>query len=134
MLWLIAVMFAQAAATPSPVEQPLPFSHRLHAERGLRCAFCHRMSGAGEVAGIPKAADCMSCHAGIGRESVALRALAEYAAAAEPIPWQRVYRLPSFVFFSHRKHADAGARCERCHGAVADRDTLAKEGDISMKA
>ena len=131
-LWLLSLLLRQTAA-PAPVEQPIPFSHKLHADRGLKCAFCHPMKDSGEAAGLPRLSECAGCHESLVKESAALRVLASYA-GAEGVPWQRVYRLPSFVFFSHRRHADAGAGCERCHGAVAQREILAREGDISMKA
>ncbi|MEO6803623.1 MAG: cytochrome c3 family protein, partial [Granulicella sp.] len=44
----------------------------------------------------------------------------------------RVYRVPSFVNFSHKTHTSAGAQCEDCHGPVAQRDAIALEKDISM--
>jgi ssDNA-binding Zn-finger/Zn-ribbon topoisomerase 1 len=43
-----------------------------------------------------------------------------------------VYQIPSFVFFSHKNHLDAGAKCESCHGKVAERERLFRETDISM--
>ena len=130
-LSLLFLLLRQADAA-APVEQPIPFSHKLHAGRGLKCAFCHPMKDPGEAAGLPKAAECLGCHESLASGSAVVGALA--SSRAEGVAWQRIYRLPSFVVFSHRRHADAGAGCERCHGAVAERDSLAREGDISMKA
>ncbi len=37
----------------------------------------------------------------------------------------RVYRLDEFVFFDHRFHLMNEAKCEDCHGAVAEQDVVA---------
>jgi hypothetical protein len=46
----------------------------------------------------------------------------------------RIYQIPSYVAFSHKTHLETGAKCVKCHGDVAQRDVLTKEGDISMGA
>ena len=44
-------------------EQPLPYSHRLHAgELGIDCKFCHSGAEHSRHAGIPSADVCMKCH------------------------------------------------------------------------
>jgi len=48
------------------------------------------------------------------------------------IRWVRVYEVPSYVSFNHRTHLNANLNCSECHGPVATRDVLAKEGNISM--
>jgi hypothetical protein len=136
-LWLLVLLPALTSApavvaqesASAPWLEKVPFSHKLHADRGLKCAFCHPMKGSGEVAGFPKLSECVSCHENVAKESDPLRMLA--ARVSEP-EWQRLYRLPSFVFFGHRRHTSAG--CASCHGAVAKRDVLTREGDISMRA
>ena len=43
----------------------------------------------------------------------------QYAAKGMEIPWQRVYRVPSHVYFSHRRHVTLGGLdCAACHGDV----------------
>ena len=45
-------------------EQPLPFSHRLHAgELQMDCLFCHHGARKGAHAGLPETELCMACHA-----------------------------------------------------------------------
>ena len=34
--------------------------------------------------------------------------------------------------FVHKPHIWAGVACQECHGPVAERDVLAREGDITM--
>ena len=122
------------AADPAPVRQPLPFSHKTHAGVGLKCADCHASPDPGELMTFPATAKCMSCHMLIAKDKPAIVQLAAHARAKSPVPWVRVYQIPSYVFFSHRVHMESGAKCESCHGPVAEREVLAKEKDISMGA
>ena len=44
-------------------EQPVPFSHRLHAgELEVGCSYCHSSADEGRYAGMPSASTCMNCH------------------------------------------------------------------------
>lgn len=109
---------------PVPVEQPLPFSHKQHSKLGLKCQACH--AGTEEHMGYPATSKCMACHTAYLKDSPNIKKLAQYAESKEPVPWRRVYRLPDYVFFSHATHLSANAKCEECHGAVAEQDVLAK--------
>ena len=118
-------------AARSDVVQPIPFSHRVHAGVSkLQCKMCHPNPNPGESMTIAPASTCMQCHSAIKANSPAIQKLAQYAKGNRAIPWVRVYEIPSFVDFSHRKHA--GNACGDCHGAVSEREELAKEGNISM--
>lgn len=75
----------------------------------------------------------MLCHAAIAADRPEIRKLAALPADAQ-IPWRRVYRVPDFVFFNHRSHAEAGTGCAQCHGPVAAREILAQELSIDMIA
>jgi hypothetical protein len=112
----------------APIKQPIAFSHKLHAESGIQCARCHTESK--DQAGIPNAKDCVACHRNFQTESATLQALSVYEKT--PIPWVRVYKLPSFVFFSHKSHLQAQATCATCHGEVQQREVLWQEKEISM--
>jgi hypothetical protein len=132
-LALLLALAAPGQSLPSePPAQPIPFSHRAHAERGLKCAYCHPTAAKSEAAGLPGAALCLDCHRGLTGAAAARALLEKYAASGGTIPWERVYRLPGFVFFSHGRHVRSG--CESCHGAVATRNLLAREREVSMKA
>jgi hypothetical protein len=62
-------------------EQPIPFSHRLHAgELGVDCLFCHYGARTSRHAGIPPTGLCMNCHATV---SSGLDAKLEEMALAE---------------------------------------------------
>lgn len=127
-----ALVFFFLAANPEPVQQPIPYSHKLHLSKGLECKNCHTNADPGESMGIPKVATCMACHRTIKADSPHIQTLAKAAADKTEIKWKRVYQVPSYVFFSHRVHLEAGSTCDNCHGSVRERDVLAKEGNISM--
>jgi len=127
LLWL-----ALQGTAPPPAAQPVEFSHRRHAASGMQCVFCHPTARKAEAAGLPDAALCLGCHRALPARGAAVETLARWDEAREAIPWARVYRLPSFVFFSHERHSTAA--CAVCHGPVERRDVLAREGNISMKA
>lgn len=126
------------AANPAPAElegplQPVPFSHKQHAGTlQLPCEYCHAPSRTGETVKIPQATLCMQCHETMATENPGVQKLASYAKSGATIPWVRVYELPSFVSFSHKRHLKSGATCQECHGPVAERVQLYKESDISM--
>jgi hypothetical protein len=118
---------------PAPV-QPLPFSHKNHVGVGLKCQECHPMPGDGEIATLPATAVCMKCHIAIKKDSPHIAKLAELHKEGKKIAWARVYRVPDYVFFSHKTHvAVAGVNCETCHGPVAQREVLRREKDLSMQ-
>jgi quinoprotein glucose dehydrogenase len=114
--------------------QPVPFSHRVHAVQGIKCADCHTSTATSARAGLPDATQCMKCHRAVKRDSPQIAAVRQFFDERKPVPWVRVYKLPDFVFFSHEKHVKAGASCLQCHGPVETRDVLAKEVSTSMTA
>ena len=74
----------------------------------------------------------MQCHSSVKTDSLHIQKLAGYAESKRPIPWVRVYQIPTFVFFSHRAHLEAGNTCQECHGAVAEREQMAREVNLNM--
>lgn len=122
-----------AADAPPPPEQPIPFSHKLHAGTlKVQCKTCHTNPDPGEEMTLPVAATCMQCHSAIKTDSPAIQKLAALAKSDRGIKWARVYVIPDYVNFSHRTHLTTGATCDNCHGKVAEREQLYREGDISM--
>ncbi len=118
---------------PVPVEQPLPYSHKLHVAMGMQCRDCHSIPEPGFLAGYPAEATCMACHTSVKADSVHIRKLAQFSSEGRPVPWNRVYRVPDFVWFSHASHVvDAAVSCEVCHGPVAERDALFQERPTTM--
>jgi hypothetical protein len=135
LLPVTAAQVQNPAPAPADVgpEQPIPFSHQIHAGTvKLACDTCHGLSKSGDSFAIPQATFCMQCHQTIAADKPAIQKLAGYAKSGQAIPWVRVYEVPSFVTFSHKTHLDHGNTCQECHGPVAERTQLSKETDISM--
>ncbi len=134
---MVALLLAGAASVvvaqrPAPA-QPIAFSHKQHAGTlKLKCSMCHPNRDPGETMGIAAASVCMQCHSTIRADSPQIQKLAEFAKSSRPIRWARVYEIPTYVNFSHRTHLQAGNTCQECHGPVAERDVLAREGDVTM--
>ncbi len=133
---MVAIIFItrsvalHAAETP---KQPVPFSHKQHAgDLKLACKMCHPNPEPGERMTIVGTAACMQCHSAIKTESPAIQKLAALDRNKRPMPWVPVYAVPSFVDFSHKVHTSKGAICQDCHGAVAEKNELARESDLSM--
>lgn len=137
-LFVAVVALAQQAAPPklekppAPPAQPIPYSHKQHLAMGLKCSECHTMEFPGEMMGLPATSKCMTCHQAVKKDSPAIQQLASYAAQKQPVPWVRVYQIPSFVEFSHKLHLGAGSTCETCHGDVPQKERMFRETDISM--
>jgi hypothetical protein len=137
-LLLIAAAVAQQEPRPplgAKPAQPLPFSHRAHSGVGLKCAECHPAAATAKAAGMPSVDFCMRCHIAVKKESPSIAALARRQKDRQPVDWIRVYRLPDYVYFSHRRHhAQARIACDACHGEVAAQDVLSKAKSIGMPA
>lgn len=118
-LCALFLLIALSAALPAQ-DAASRFSHKTHAPLRLPCQQCHPVSGKGTAAGFPGDAQCKVCHTG-------------FQAAQTAFPTKRVYRIPDFVFFSHRVHLQAKADCARCHGNVAAADAVSLEIPPVMK-
>ena len=130
---ILASVLAQTAQQPEPPAQPLPFRHRQHLEQGLECRSCHTNPDPGEKMLFPSTTRCMACHEWVAADKPAIKELNRFHQNKETVPWVRIYQNPDWVWFSHRAHLEAGAKCDRCHGAVAKRDALWKEVPIAME-
>ncbi len=70
-------------------EQPIAFSHRLHAgEMGMECQYCHFGARQSRSAGVPPASLCMNCHRKVtsGLDSILEEKLRAKAEQREPEP------------------------------------------------
>ena len=47
-----------------------------------------------------------------------IKKVAEYYAKGQPIPWNRVHKVPDYVQFPHMRHVNAGVTCQSCHGQI----------------
>ena len=114
-------------------EQPIAFSHKTHAgEHEMPCMYCHRYADRSPVAGVPSVKTCMGCHEIIATETPGVEALTRFWEEKKPIRWLKVYDLPHFARFSHKRHVLGGVECADCHGAVQAMEKIHKVSDLSM--
>jgi len=134
-LSIVAVLsLMDGCSTSHRTVQPVPFSHRQHAAKKLKCVFCHSGAEKYSQASIPGVVFCMSCHSVVKSDTAEVLRVKAYLERREEIPWRRVYGFSSHanVFFNHRRHAFAGIDCAFCHGQVEDRDELGAEVKHTM--
>jgi hypothetical protein len=102
-----------------PKMQPIEFDHRHHVrDCGIPCGYCHADFRRASSAGMPASSVCMGCHAQIWSDSPRLAPLRASYFEDAPLAWERVTRLPDFVFFDHASHVTKGVGCVTCHGRV----------------
>jgi hypothetical protein len=107
----------------SAVKQPIQFPHKTHIAQKIPCTGCHQRAEKDLVAGRPPTALCLACHASGDSKSAEIAKLKAFGDKGQDIPWQRVWRLPSHVFFSHRVHVSiAKLACQSCHGPMETLD------------
>jgi hypothetical protein len=122
--------FLQVGYAP---EQPIPYSHQLHAgELGIDCRYCHVSVERSQEANIPPTQTCMGCHAIVKPDSPRLEALRESWASGEPVPWVRVHKVPEHAYFDHSVHVTAGVGCVSCHGRIDQMEVVSIAEPISM--
>lgn len=115
------------------VQQPIPFSHQHHVGGlGLDCRYCHTSVEQSSFAGLPPTETCMTCHSQIWTNAAMLAPVRESLASSLPIHWQRVHRLPGYVYFDHSIHIAKGVGCTTCHGAVDQMPLMYQDAPLTM--
>jgi mono/diheme cytochrome c family protein len=141
-------------------EQPIAFSHALHAgENGIDCNYCHSSARHSKHSGIPSANVCMNCHKYIdgseikdasgnpkydGRSPEIAKIYAAIGWDADegtyienyeerPIKWVRIHNLPDLAYFNHAQHVNAGGLdCQTCHGPVETMEEVYQYSPLTM--
>jgi hypothetical protein len=130
------VVFSQRPWAPRmDVEQPIPFSHRVHAGiNKIPCQYCHEYARRSETSGVPPIERCVGCHGSalFGGIKPVTRPWTDDAQPPFEIRWNRVYTLPDFVRFVHEPHIWAGVACQTCHGPVETMDRVVPVHEINM--
>jgi hypothetical protein len=106
-------------------EQPVRFSHRVHAtDAGLACEDCHPLLPDGRFAGLPTLESCAGCHREpVGKTEDERRFVADYVARGREVSWLASARQPDNVRFPHAVHVRlGGVKCEACHGPQQELD------------
>ncbi len=116
-------------------DQPIKFSHKLHAgQMKIDCQYCHTGVEKSRVAMVPPVNTCMNCHKIARKDRPQIKKLTEYYKEGKALPWQRVHRVPDFVYFNHSVHVNMGIDCVSCHGDVRQMDKIAQMHSFTMAA
>jgi hypothetical protein len=117
-----------------PLDQPVPFSHRHHAKQlGIDCRYCHTSVEKSAFAGLPDTTTCMTCHSQLFIDAPLLAPVRQSLARDVPLRWNRVNKVPDFVFFNHSIHVAKGIGCATCHGPVNEMTLTWKSHTLYMK-
>jgi hypothetical protein len=115
------------------LEQPVPFSHAHHVGGlGLDCRYCHAGVESSPVAGVPPTHTCMTCHSQLYTQTALLAPVRESLATDTPIRWNKVNKLPDYVYFDHSIHIAKGVGCSSCHGPVDQMRLMRQAEPLTM--
>jgi hypothetical protein len=129
----VIAMFPTASNQGYSPEQPIPFSHKLHAGvNKIPCLYCHSGAEKSRHATIPSLNVCMNCHSVVKTDSPWIQKIHQAYKEGRPIEWVRVHELPDYVYFPHKRHVAKGVACETCHGDVKTMDRIVQHGALTM--
>ena len=120
--WLVGlVALAAVVSCQTAVPQPVAFNHLKHTkDLGLDCQLCHQQVSTGAHAGLPDATTCTMCHLAPQGTSAEAARVSALLTAGDPLRFNKLFRLPSHVYYTHRRHvAIAQLDCRTCHGEIA---------------
>jgi hypothetical protein len=131
----IALSAYSGASSPQgrTPKQPIDFPHPAHVQKaGMNCLYCHFSANKSPDPGLPAVSTCMGCHTLVLPNSPEVQKLAGYASRGEPIPWERVHKLPEYVQFPHMRHVNAAVTCQTCHGNIQEMPTVTQAESLNM--
>ena len=115
-------------------DQEVPFSHQHHVGGlGLDCRYCHTGVENSSMAGLPPTHTCMTCHSQVWTGAPILEPVRQSLASGKPLIWNRVARVPDYVYFNHSIHIDRGVPCVTCHGRVDQMPLMAQAQPFQMQ-
>lgn len=134
-------------------EQPIPYSHRLHAGiLNIDCQYCHTGADKGRHATVPNLQTCWNCHQTVkgrtksAQENIALIlvGMQKEDGVDKGVAWKRVHNNPDFVYFNHQTHVriatyiddegnqHPGIDCEYCHGDMTKNGVAKQQEQLAM--
>jgi len=143
-------MMGVGVTTNYQPEQPIAFSHKIHAgDNSIDCNYCHTSARTSKHSAIPSANVCMNCHANIvsGPTTGTAEIQKIYDAIGydpdsrtyipgyeqKPIEWVRIHNLPDLAYFNHSQHVTVGQlECQDCHGAIEEMDVVKQSSPLTM--
>jgi hypothetical protein len=133
LICLLAIYYPTASNEGYAPEQPIPFSHKLHAgDNKIPCLYCHSGAEKSRHASVPSMNVCMNCHSVVKLDSPHIQKLRTAFDEGKPIEWVRVHELPDYVYFPHKRHVAKGIACETCHGNVKEMDRIEQKAALTM--
>lgn len=114
-------------------EQPIPFSHKLHAgQYKMECLYCHSSAEKSSHASVPAVSVCMNCHSVVKTDSPHIQKIREAYEKNQPIEWVRIHELPDHAKFPHKRHVAAGLQCQTCHGPIEQMERVYQYAPLNM--
>jgi len=115
-------------------EQPIAFSHKLHAgQYEIDCQYCHTGVRKSKSANIPSPNICMNCHSAILTESAEIQKIYAAVDNNQPIEWVRIHNLPDLAYFNHSQHVNVGEiECQTCHGPIEEMEVVEQYALLTM--
>jgi cytochrome c7-like protein len=93
---------------------------------------CHAYAWRSPIAGVPSGDRCHGCHKFVDPEKPDIQLINHAFQDGKVIVWNRIYRVPDHVYFTHERHLAAGLRCQQCHGMVEQMDVIRQEYSLTM--
>jgi Cytochrome c7 and related cytochrome c/Class III cytochrome C family len=116
-------------------EQPVKFSHKLHAgQMGIECKYCHIGVAKERHAVIPSVNICMNCHTIARKDKPEIIKLTRFYNDNIPIPWKRIHKIPEYAYFNHSVHVNKGIDCSSCHGDIKGMERVKQVKPFTMTA
>ncbi|MBB3697325.1 c-type cytochrome [Flammeovirga yaeyamensis] len=127
-------LFAVGVQQGYAPEQPINFSHKLHAGYyEIDCKYCHTGVEKSKNANIPSANICMNCHNSIRQNSPEIQKIYAAIENDQPIQWVRVHNLPDLAYFNHSQHVKVGGvECQTCHGEIEKMEVVQQHSLLTM--
>lgn len=117
--------FYRTPGTEIGVEQPIPFSHRVHSGvKNIQCQYCHPYVGRSIHPGLPPVEKCLHCHNYIIARHPQILKEHRYYNTNTPTPWKKANYLAEHVLFNHQRHIRKEVACKECHGAIETMDRI----------
>jgi hypothetical protein len=118
-------LFYDTPGSDIGAEQPIPFSHRVHAGvKNIQCQYCHPYVGYSRHPGLPPVEKCLHCHNYIISRHPWILKEHEYYNTGTPTPWVKANYLAEHVLFNHQRHIRKEIACKECHGLVENQDRV----------
>ncbi len=130
---LLFTYFPTASNQGYAPEQPIPFSHKIHAgDNKIACLYCHSDAEKSKHATVPSVGVCMNCHSVVKTDSPWIKKIKQHYDEGKPIEWVRVHELPDYVYFPHKRHVAKGVACQTCHGEVQTMAKVEQNAPLTM--